>query len=405
MSLKDRLGSQNKTIVNIEKKSQELKYYPTSEISQAVDSLGEIDTLFADDEINTISVMGAKNVFIERKGKRSKISLTYRDNVRLENIIRKNAKFHGVKFDETHPYIEFSHKTGINVFAALPPLSNVATMIIKCYKDKFASIKNLLEIQAMSKEMALLIEALATLKLNIIIAGSKNTLKTTLLNTIAKKIPQNNNGVIFDYSNELKIENSNITTFNFKNYENKDLIESIISSNPDKIFINDCKDLSYFSKFIENGYKGICATYYAQSPYDILQEVYLNKADIVIFVERKGARRFISSISLVNGSELEDIFRINENLEHNSTGIVPDFYDNIEESGVSISSAIFEEGYKHTYQKTIQNDVLSNTLKKNINPDILKKFKKDLEIKNDNAQKEEKAIQEQENTVEQSENE
>ena len=195
--------------------------------------------------------------------------------MRLENIIRKNAKFHGIEFDEAHPYIEFGYKLGINVFATLPPLSNVATMIIKCYKDKFASFKGLLETQALSKEMALLIEALASLKLNIVIAGKKNSLKTTLLSAIAKKLPQNNNGIIFDYANELKLENANITTFDFRHYENKKLIESIVDSNPDKIFINDCKNLSYFGKFIENGYRGICATYCADNPLDVLQEIYL----------------------------------------------------------------------------------------------------------------------------------
>ncbi len=398
MSLKDRLQTQSKTPVIIKKEEEkEPKYYPSSEVSQGIDSLGEIDTLFADDEINYISVMGAKNIYIERKGKKSKISLSYRDNVRLENIIRKNAQFHGLKLDENHPYIEFSHKLGINVCATLPPLSSTASMVVKCYKDKFANLKGLCEAQIMSKEIALFIEALASLKLNVIIAGDKNTLKTSLLSAIVKKTPQNYNAVLIDYANELKTQDSNVITYDFKNYENKNLIDNIMSTNPDKVFLNDCKNFSCFEKYVEAGYRGICATYYAQNPLDVLQGLYLKKSDVVIFVERRNSKRLISSISLVNGSELENIFYLNNEEEHSSSGVVPDFYSEIEQGGLSISSAIFEADYKHTYYKTIDDNALSSALKKNINPDILKKFKKELEIKENSQEKLQETEKPQEN--------
>ena len=380
MSLKDRLANQTKPAIDIIKVDKEPQFYPANDAVQGIDSLGEIDNLFADDEINSISVMGAKNIFIERKGKKSRVPISYRDNMRLENIIRKSAQFHGLQIDETHPYVEFNHKLGINVCATLPPLSNVATMIIKCYKDRFANLKALTEYQIISKEIALLIEATAALKLNIIIAGQKNTLKTTLLSAIAKKVPKNDKTVVFDYSKELKPESSNIVTYDFKNYENKMLIEKIVSSNPDKVFINDCPDLSYFNKFTEKGFRGIVATYCTDNPLDVLQDIYLKKSDVIIFVERKDYRRLITSISMVNGSELENIFYLNENFEHNSSGIVPEFFSEVEQSGISINSSIFEADYKHTYHKTDADNNMAETIKKNINPDILKKFKKDTEI-------------------------
>ena len=200
---------------------------------------------------------------------------------------------------------------------------------------------------------------------------------------------------MFDYSNELKTENSNVITYDFRNYNNNNLVDNIISTNPDKIFLNDCENLSHFEKYIKAGYRGICATYCTQSPFDVLQELYLRKSDIVIFVERKGSKRLVSSISLVNGSELENIFYLNDFDEHNSSGLVPDFYSEIEEAGLSISSAIFESDYKHTYYKNIDNNALSTALKKNINPEILKKFKKDLEIKESTENPTEQQVNEQ----------
>ena len=379
MSLKDRLNSQITTPLNI-KQNTEPKYNQSNDIFKDIDTLGEIDTLFADDEINSISIMGAKNIFVERKGKKNKIALSYRDNIRLENIIRKNAQMLGIKLDENYPYIEFGHKLGINVCATLPPLSSNPVMIVKCYKDKFANLKTLAQNLSFSKEMALFLEALSSLKLNIIIAGKKNTLKTSLLSAIAKNTPQNDSAILLDYSNELKIENNNVITYDFKDYENKNLIDNLMLSNPDKVFLNDCKDLSIFEKYIKSGYRGICATYCADNPLDILSDLYLEKNDVVIFVERKDSKRIISSISLVNGSELENIFYLNENSEHNSSGIVPEFYQEIEQNSLSISNTIFEADYKHTYYKSSDEDISKTTPKKNINPDILKKFKKEIEI-------------------------
>lgn len=398
MSLKDRLSNQAKAVINIEKKEQEPAYFQSSEASQGVDTLGEIDSLFVDDDISSISVMGAKNIFIERKGKKSKISLQYRDNVRLENILRKNAKYNGCEFDEKHPFAEFSFRQGINVSATLPPLSNVATMIIKYYKDKFGNLKSLTDNQALSKELAIIIEALAGLNLNIIIAGEKDTLKTTLLSAIAKKVPPSANAVVFDYSNELKIENSNVVTYNFKNYENNVLIDNILLSNPDKVFLNDCPNLGYFDKFIQNGFRGICATLCVNNPYDVLREAYLKNSDIVIFVKRDEDKRLVSSISLVKGSELEEIFYLNEENELKSTGIVPDFYYNIEQTALPLSVGVFDAGYKHTYQVKVQDENVSNPVKKSLNPDILKKFKKEF----DKKESEDKADAE---NVEQPENE
>jgi len=398
MSLKDRLGNQTKTTLKIKKKEPQTLYYPTSEISEGVDSLGEIDTLFADDDINLISVYGAKNIFIEKKGKRTKLSLAYSDNTRLENIIRKNAELNGAEYSEKHPFIEFGYKKGINVCATLPPLSDSATMIVKYYKDKFATIKSLVEKQAMSKEMAIIVDALAALKVNIIIAGETNTLKTTLLSALAKKVPQNNNGVIFDYSNELKVEKSNIITYDFKNYQNETLIKNVIESNPNRIFLNDCPNLEYFEKFIENGYRGICATLNVNNPYDVLQKIYLRNTDVIIFTKKNEQKRYISSLSLAKGSELEDIFYLNEQNEYKSTGIVPEFFNSMEKSQLPISGAVFEADYKHTFHTSAQNEASENFAKKSINTEILKKFKKDIN-------KKENTIQENKNSIEQENNE
>ena len=188
MSLKDRLNTVQKQQIKETKKEEQPKYYKTEQEAQ-LDTLGAIDTLLANDDLNSIFVSGAKNIYLERRGKTTKSTSTFRDNVQLENLIKKIAQNEGVELDEQAPFFKFNYKTGVNVLATLPPLSNVASLFIKCYKDKHATIQTLQIEHSISKEIALILEAFCAIKKNILIIGSKNTLKTTLLSALAKKIP------------------------------------------------------------------------------------------------------------------------------------------------------------------------------------------------------------------------
>ena len=95
MSLKDRLKSVQKTTITKTKQQQDEvqhQYYANSETANSVDSLGALDTLLFDDDLNSIFVSGAKNIYVVRNGKIHKSTSTFRDNIQLENIIKKNAQ-------------------------------------------------------------------------------------------------------------------------------------------------------------------------------------------------------------------------------------------------------------------------------------------------------------------------
>ena len=227
MSLKDRLNTAQKPTpvqVAIEQQKEQPKYYATEKEAQ-VDNLGILDTLLADDEINNIFVSGAKNIFINKKGKARKSTSTFRDNVQLINILKKIAQNQGVTLDEKSSFLKFNYALGINATATLPPLSNVATLFIKCYKDKHATLQILQEELSISKEIALILEALCSINKNILIIGETNTLKTTLLSALAKKVPNNNRAVVIDNENEVIINNQNYTNYNFS------LVDNIMQKN------------------------------------------------------------------------------------------------------------------------------------------------------------------------------
>jgi len=411
LSLKDRLKSTQKAPSVKAKQEQPLKYYTSNEEAPHHESLGVIDNLLVDEKINSIFVSGAKNVYIEKKGKTNKSTTSFRDNVQLENIIRKTANSRGIDLNETSCF-SFNHKLGINVLATLPPLSNVATMFIKCYSDKHATLQVLQEENSVSKEVALVLEALCAIKKNILIVGEKSTLKTTLLSALSKKVPTNNRIVVLDKQCEIRIDGANYTNYDFEKINNQkieeELLDAIINSNPDRIFINDNSDdlLLETIKKINKNFKGIVATFCAgekENPielfinkvmcycqnmtYEKAKAFVLNIFDVIIFVKKDDlGKRKISSISQINlmaqDGFIQDVFNIDYLNQHKSTGIIPAFYDDIKMCSLPISDNIFDENYKHTYSKPLEGDAVGQFGRKG-NIDILKKFKKDLPTLND----------------------
>lgn len=405
MSLKDRLNStQQQNTQSQTKQEQQPKYY-TSEVEANIDTLGALDTILADDDINSVFVSGAKNIYLEKKGKIHKSTTTFRDNVQLENMLKKIASNEGVEFDEYNPYFNFNHKLGINICATIPPLSNIPTLFIKCYKDKFATLQTLQEELSVSKEIGLILEALCSIKRNILIVGDKNTLKTTLLSSLAKKITSNNRVTIIDSENEFKIQGQNYTNYNFSNIANpeieRNLLNSIIDTIPDKIIINTQKDniLSDTIDLLQCGYKGVIMSVCSNNTQNAIEKLaymytknhsfisfekaralILSAFDIIITTSKDilGRRKVerISQINAANNKFIEDIFVLEYN-HHNSTGIIPLFFEDIKTNSLPIGDNIFDISYKHTYHKSIN---LDNSIQFNrkANADILKKFKKEL---------------------------
>jgi len=403
LSLRDRFNSNNSSnkAVLKEELKEEIQYYSSSEAKEEINTLGPLDTLLADDEINSIFVNGAKSIYINKNGKSFKSGAEYKDEIQYENLIKK----YWIK-DNKKLHFKAKHSEGVNIEVILPPLSEKTALCIKIYKDKFATLQNMQENQAISKEIALVLEALSALKFNVLITGEKNTLKTSLLSAMAKNIPSNFRGVMIDFADELRLSQSNFSNFNFSKIENNKEIEEVYNaiklSDPEKIFINDPNDflLSYIAKNSSDAPRGLSAVLSAKDAQGAMEkiafsivkynnEISIEKAklmaysafDIVICVSREGSKRKAASLGEVstkdNVCSIKNVFVSSKDMQIQSTGLTPDFYEKIKQSSLPVSANIFDENYKHTYFQN-QN---ANIEKKNLNLDVLKKFKKDIDQK------------------------
>ena len=435
MSLKDRLNPQMPQTVSKEfiKAKLEESAKLIEKTSNDLEGLGILEAFLVDEKLNSIYVTGAKNIFLERNGVIQKSTSTFRDNVQLINVIKKNAQEAGINYIENVPYIKFNYKEGINVTATLPPISSVPTMFVKSYHDKISNVKYLEETRAFSKEIALLLEALVSTKTNILVVGEANSLKTTILSALSKLLLINDRGVVVDFRNEIKVQTNNYVSYDFLNLKDEeiklDILKSVVSSNPNRITINDCSEKCYYEVLnyalsgfkgfmtsingdsVESGFNNVAQIILKNNPvmnFEQARKSVYRAFDIVILCSKSDSgQRFVSEIAEVDSKEykINNIFKTNEFFEHCSTGYIPNFYNSLKLNQMPLNSNVFEISYKHTYSQTSPDNFKPSFISKpeqiqpssNISEDMIKKAQGKFEILKRNAKQNELKAENKEN--------
>src|SRR5215468_5402471 len=165
---------------------------------------GPLEMLLKDPTISDIMVNGPFKIYVERRGKMEKTDVKFRDNAHLMQIIDRIVSKVGRRVDETSPMVDARLPDGSRVNVIIPPLAlDGATMSIRRFGTNPLKLEDLLNFNAFSKEMAILMEAAIKARLNTIISGGTGCGKTTLLNTLSSFIPAHERVITIEDAAEL----------------------------------------------------------------------------------------------------------------------------------------------------------------------------------------------------------
>ena len=93
---------------------------------------GPLEPLLADPGIADIMVNGAKNIYVERRGRIERVPLTFTDDDHLMGVIERIVSSVGRRIDELSPMVDARLKDGSRVNAIIPPLAlNGPTLSIR----------------------------------------------------------------------------------------------------------------------------------------------------------------------------------------------------------------------------------------------------------------------------------
>lgn len=251
------------------------------EIFDSIRGLGPLEKLLADDSISEIMVNGAKQIFIERKGKLVISDVTFYDNDQLLNVIDRIVSPLGRHIDEANPMVDARLPDGSRVNAVIPPLSLKGPLLtIRKFSKSPLTAENLIGYGSLTFKMAAFLEACVKGRLNIVVSGGTGSGKTTLLNVLSAYIPHDERIVTIEDAAEIQLQQKHVLTLEARpaNLEGKgqitirDLVRNALRMRPDRIVVGEVRggEALDMLQAMNTGHDGSMTTGHANSTRDML---------------------------------------------------------------------------------------------------------------------------------------
>lgn len=285
----EELENQLEIIVNQRLQGQYCTIGQKAEIVQQVYSsirgLGILDTILKDDTITEVMINGPDNIFIEKKGRLTKLEKRFESEKRLEDIIQRIVGSAGREVNQANPIVDTRLEDGSRVNVVLPPVSLVGPVVtIRKFSKTPMTIEQLIKYGSITKEIAEVLRILVEAKYNIFIAGGTGSGKTTFLNALSNFIPKDERIITIEDSAELQIVNiDNIVSLETRNANTagtgqisiKDLIKSSLRMRPERIIVGEVRggEALDMLQAMNTGHDGSLSTGHANSTADMLSRL------------------------------------------------------------------------------------------------------------------------------------
>lgn len=282
-----------------------------SMIADEITGFGPLRELMEDDSISDIMVNGPNKIFVERYGLITLTDRHFINNTQLTDIAKRLMQRVNRRIDEGRPLADARLIDGSRINVAMSPiaLDGTALSIRKFSKNK-RKLEDLVDMGAMSSDMANFLIIAASCRVNIIISGGTGSGKTTLLNALSKYISQNERVITLEDAAELNLEQPHVVRMETRlaGLENtgqitmRDLVINSLRMRPDRIIIGECRGEETFEMLqaMNTGHNGSMSTLHANTPRDAIARlesmIMMGPVNMPIFTIR---RNIASAINLI----------------------------------------------------------------------------------------------------------
>ena len=300
--------------------------------------LKPIEHLVLDDSISEVMVNGADRVFIERNGFLEQIQGVSIGDKSLMVAVKNIARRLGDDISESKPILDSRLPDGSRVAAVIPPCSlGGVTLTIRKFNTRHFEMEDLIRIGTLDRTLANRLEDCVLAQKNILISGGTGTGKTTLLSILGKFIPQDERVLVIEDTAEIQLAQENLVRFEARREQNghpavaiRDLLKAALRHRPDRILVGEIRGGEAFDllQLLNTGHSGTLSTIHATTakqglarftscvlqsgvdlPYRAIKTNIADSLNIVIQIERRPGRRYISEVVEINGYDPDaDLF-------------------------------------------------------------------------------------------------
>jgi pilus assembly protein CpaF len=243
--------------------------------------LGPLEPLIEDETVNDIMVNGAKQVYVERRGKLELTDVRFRDDDHVMNIATKIVTKVGRRIDESTPLVDARLADGSRVNIIVPPLAiDGPSISIRKFSKKPITLDTMAQQANISPEMATLLKVAARCRLNILISGGTGSGKTTLLNALSRLIDPTERTVTIEDAAELQLQQPHVVRLETRppNLEGsgeitmRDLLRNALRMRPDRIILGEIRGAEALDvlQAMNTGHDGSMSTIHANAPREAL---------------------------------------------------------------------------------------------------------------------------------------
>lgn len=291
--------------------------------------LKPIEHLIVDDSISEVMVNGADCVFFEKNGfleRAHGISIGDRAlMVAVKNIARRL----GNDISEASPILDSRLPDGSRVAAVIPPCSlRGVTLTIRKFNTKHFEMQDLIQAGTLDQPLANRLEDYVLSRKNVLISGGTGTGKSTTLGILAQLIPDDERILLIEDTAELHLNHANLVRFEARREQNgvpsvaiRDLLKAALRHRPDRILLGEVRGGEAFEllQLLNTGHSGTLCTIHANSakqglarftscvlqsgielPYAAIKANIGDSLNVVVHVERRPGRRFVSEVLEIN---------------------------------------------------------------------------------------------------------
>lgn len=351
---------------------------------------GPLEPLLQDEEITEIMTVGAKNIYIEKKGLIERVPVTFESDEHLMRIIDRIVAPLGRRIDESSPMVDARLPDGSRVNAVIPPIAlDGPALTIRKFSKIPLTVQDLINFGSVTPEVMEFCRACVIAGLNLMVSGGTGSGKTTLLNILSGFIPGDERIVTIENAAELQLRQEHVVRLESRppNIEGRgeitirDLVINSLRMRPDRIVVGEVRSGEALDlvQAMNTGHDGSMSTAHSNSPRDTLsrletmvlmagmdlpvraiREQLASALHVIVHGDRlRDGTRKIVKVSEVQGMEgdvivMSDIFEFEQTGMQDGkiqgalrpTGLRPKYISRIMDAGINLPASVFGIGQK-----------------------------------------------------------
>src|SRR6201991_4259393 len=314
-------------------------------IHAALFGVGRLQPLLEDQQIENIDINGCDRVFIGYADGRGVMAQPVAESdEELVELIQVLAAYSGLSsrpFDTANPQLDMRLPDGSRMSAVMDVTLRPSLSVRRARLGK-VFLSDLVGNGTMSSDLARFLSAVVAARKNVMIAGSTNAGKTTLLRALANEIPAHERLITVERALELGLDqfeelHPNVVAFEHRlpNSEGQgeitmaELVRRSLRMNPSRVIVGEVlgDEIVTMLNAMTQGNDGSLSTIHANSSWEVFNRIatyalqsderlpieathmlIAGAIDFVVFVERRnefasggGLRRLVTSVREVNG--------------------------------------------------------------------------------------------------------